>query len=99
MYDILNLSFNQSDFANLTGNISDSTLIAAASITVPALSKVPGLGKQARSVIGTALDVVIAVYLIGLIGNGLSIIHSITAFVAHQLIPRSAPRSILPAQV
>jgi hypothetical protein len=49
---------------------------------VPALSKVPGLGKRAKSLIDTASAVVLAVYIIGLIGNGVSIILSIAAFVA-----------------
>jgi hypothetical protein len=85
--DNLNLTFNQSDFTNFAGSISDSTLIAAANITVPALSKVPGLGKQAKSFIDTASSVVLAVYIIGLIGNGLSIILSVAAFVAPSMAP------------
>ncbi|PMD26156.1 hypothetical protein NA56DRAFT_732977 [Hyaloscypha hepaticicola] len=74
-------------FANITSNISDSTLIAAANITAPALSKVPGLGKQAKSLIDTSSSVVLAVYIIGLIGNGLSIILSVAAFVAPSMAP------------
>lgn len=87
MHEILNLTFIRSDFANITGNITDSTLIAAANITAPALSKVPGLGKQAKSLIDTSSGVVLAVYIIGLIGNGLSIILSVAAFVAPFMAP------------
>jgi hypothetical protein len=84
---IMNLTFNSLDFANLTSNISDSTLIAAANITIPAISKVPALGKSAKSLIDTASGVVLAVFIIGLIGNGLSIILSAVAFVAPSMGP------------
>jgi hypothetical protein len=83
----MTLTFNDSDFANLTSNISDSTLIAAANITIPALSKVPALGKSAKSLIDTASGVVLAVFIIGLIGNGLSLILSAAAFVAPSMAP------------
>ncbi|PMD34718.1 hypothetical protein L207DRAFT_516867 [Hyaloscypha variabilis F] len=69
---------------NLTSNISDSTLVAAANVTVPFLSKVPGIGKSAKSLIDLASVVVLAVFIIGLIGNGLSIILSVAALVAPQ---------------
>jgi hypothetical protein len=67
--------------------VSDSTFIAAANITVPALSKIPSVGKSAKSLIDTASGVVLAVYIIGLIGNGLSIILSAAAFVGPSLAP------------
>jgi len=78
---ILNLTVIESDIANLTSNVSDSTLIAATNITVPALSKVPGIGKSAKSLIDAASAIVLTVFIISLIGNGLSIILSAAAFV------------------
>ncbi|KAE9366084.1 hypothetical protein N431DRAFT_517164 [Stipitochalara longipes BDJ] len=69
---------------NLTSNISDSTLVAAANITVPFISKVPGIGKSAKSLIDLASGIVLAVFIIGLIGNGLSIILSVAALIAPQ---------------
>jgi hypothetical protein len=51
---------------------------------VPFLSKVPGIGKSAKSLIDLASVVVLAVFIIGLIGNGLSIILSVAALVAPQ---------------
>jgi hypothetical protein len=78
---ILNLTVIESDIANLTSNVSDSTLIAATNITVPALSKVPGIGKSAKSLIDAASVIVLTVFIISLIGNGLSIILSAAAFV------------------
>jgi hypothetical protein len=66
----------------LTSNVSDSTLIAAANVTVPFISKVPGMGKSAKSLIDAASAIVLAVFIISLIGNGLSIILSAAALVA-----------------
>ena len=51
---------------------------------MPFLSKVPGIGKSAKSLIDLASAVVLAVFIIGLIGNGLSIILSVAALVAPQ---------------
>jgi hypothetical protein len=68
----------------LTSNVSDSTLIAAANVTVPFISKVPGMGKSAKSLIDVASAIVLAVFIISLIGNGLSIFLSATAFIAPQ---------------
>lgn len=70
------------DIANLTRNVSSSTLVGATNITVPALSKVPGVGQSASSFITIAYVVIIAVFVIALIGNGLSIILSAAAFFA-----------------
>ncbi|KAH8781508.1 hypothetical protein F5882DRAFT_144510 [Hyaloscypha sp. PMI_1271] len=67
---------------NLTSNVSDSTLVAAANVTVPFISKVPGMGKSAKSLIDAASTIVLAVFIISLIGNGLSIILSAAAFIA-----------------
>lgn len=77
----MNLTVIESDIANLTSTVSDSTLIAATNITVPALSKVPGIGKSTKSLIDIARVIVLAVFIISLIGNGLSIILSVAAFI------------------
>ncbi|PMD53700.1 uncharacterized protein K444DRAFT_144369 [Hyaloscypha bicolor E] len=77
-------SSGSSFIQNLTSNVSDSTLIAAANVTVPFISKVPGMGKSAKSLIDVASAIVLAVFIIGLIGNGLSIFLSATAFIAPQ---------------
>lgn len=71
----------ETDIANSTSNVSDSTLIAATNITVPFISKVPGFGKSTQSFIDTTAGVVLAVFIISLIGNGLSFILSIAAFI------------------
>jgi hypothetical protein len=81
---ILNLTHNCPVIQNLTSNVSDSTFIAAANITIPFISKVPGIGKSAKSLIDLASGIVLAVFIIGLIGNGLSIILSVAALVAPQ---------------
>jgi hypothetical protein len=78
----MNLTSIAPDIANLTSTVSDSTLIAATNITVPALSKVPGLGKSAKSLIDAASAIVLTMFIITLIGNGLSVILSTAAFVA-----------------
>lgn len=77
----INLIVLEPDIANLTSNVSDSALVAATNITVPFLSKVPIIGKSAKSLIDLISSIVLAVFIISLIGNGLSIILSVGAFV------------------
>ncbi|KUJ23951.1 uncharacterized protein LY89DRAFT_712907 [Mollisia scopiformis] len=67
--------------SNLTSNVSDSALVAATNVTVPALSKVPSIGKSTKSLIDLASGIVLFVFIVGLIGNGLSILLSVAAFV------------------
>ncbi|TVY84822.1 hypothetical protein LSUE1_G002097 [Lachnellula suecica] len=68
--------------ANITQNVTASTLVAATNITVPALAKVPGIGKSSKSLIDLAARVILAVFVISLIGNGVSILLSVAAFFA-----------------
>ncbi len=78
----MNLTSDAPDIANLTRNVSDSTLIAALNITLPALTKVPGIGRSTKSFIDFGSTIVLVVFIISLIGNGFSIILSVAAFVA-----------------
>ncbi|KAF8853479.1 hypothetical protein BDZ45DRAFT_806581 [Acephala macrosclerotiorum] len=77
------VSYNDagSYISNLTSNVSDSTLVAATNITIPALQKVPGVGKQVKSLISLASGIVLAVFVIALMGNAISIILSVAAFI------------------
>ncbi|KIM94167.1 hypothetical protein OIDMADRAFT_61000 [Oidiodendron maius Zn] len=68
--------------ANLTSTVSDSTLIAATNITVPALGAVPSIGKTVQSLIDLVSALAFVVFVISLFGNGLSIFLSAVAFFA-----------------
>lgn len=81
-YSIINLTAVGSVIANLTSTISDSTLIGATNITVPALGAVPSIGKTVQSLIDLISALVFVVFVISLFGNGLSIFLSAAAFFA-----------------
>jgi len=66
--------------SNLTSNISESTFVGALNITLPALTKVPGLGKSTKSIIDLVSGIVKAVFVIAAVGNALSIILSVVLF-------------------
>lgn len=88
IYGYLVKSINpQAVISNLTSNVSESTFIGNSNITVPALGKVPSIGRSFKSLIDLASGIVLAVFIIGLIGNALSIILSVAAFVAPSLAP------------
>lgn len=61
--------------------MSDSVFIAATNITLPLASKVPTIGRSGQSLIDSLSTFVTAVFVIVLIGNGISILLSAAAFV------------------
>ena len=69
------------DLANYTSTIPDFVDIVALNITMPILSRVPSLGQSTKSIIDFVTGVIYAIFVIHLIGSGISFILSAAAIV------------------
>lgn len=66
---------------NSTKDSTDYFLVATTNITIPLLSKIPSLGESGKSAMDSLGFFILLVFVITLIGNGVSIFLSIGAFV------------------